>query len=81
MIKSYISGHSIYYVPEERFWKYTDTNTPVDAEIRPCIRCGKMPTKEGYDACTGYVNGAISVCCGHEVEEPILMYTEVNVEE
>lgn len=29
-----------------------------------------MPTKEGYDACLGYIKGAKSACCGHGIEEP-----------
>ena len=27
------------------------------------------PTKEGYDACLGYIEGAMSACCGHGVEK------------
>lgn len=27
-----------------------------------------MPTKEGYDACLGFIEGAKSACCGHGVE-------------
>ena len=52
-------------------WLYCDTNKPED-EMRPCARCGKPPTPEGYDACIGYVEGAISVCCGHGKSPPIL---------
>lgn len=28
-----------------------------------------MPTKEGYDACIGYVEGVKSACCGHGIEK------------
>lgn len=31
----------------------------------PCNLCGREPTSEGYDACLGEVEGAISACCGH----------------
>jgi len=40
---------------------------------RPCTRCGKMPTAEGYDACKGFIKGHKSVCCGHGVSTPIMM--------
>ena len=33
-----------------------------------------MPTKEGYDACLGHIDGAKSACCGHGVEEPYVLY-------
>jgi hypothetical protein len=28
-----------------------------------------MPTKEGYDACLGYLKNVIHACCGHGVQE------------
>ena len=36
---------------------------------RPCRRCGRSPTAEGYDACIGYLPGVFSACCGHGQEE------------
>lgn len=47
---------------------YVDTKEEVD-DSRPCIRCGKMPTKEGYDACLGHIEGAEFACCGHGLKE------------
>jgi hypothetical protein len=35
-----------------------------------------MPTKEGYDACLGYIEGAKSACCGHGVEEGYIVYKD-----
>ena len=32
---------------------------------RICKRCGYPPTKEGYDHCLGYIEGAVSACCMH----------------
>jgi len=58
-------------------WVYED-GTPADID-RPCKKCGKMPTPEGYDACLGYVEGVSSVCCGHGVEEGyVIMNSEVQ---
>jgi hypothetical protein len=50
-----------------------DTNELMNSK-RPCKRCGKPPTKEGYDACIGNVKGFVkSACCGHGVEEPYIV--------
>lgn len=68
MPTSYSRGHKIAYINNE--WVYADNEKPIDKEIRPCKRCGKMPTPEGYDACLGFVDNVSSACCGHGVEEP-----------
>ncbi len=65
MISSHLRGHLIEYYEDQ--WYYFDTRDLADCE-RPCIRCGEMPTIEGYDACLGHILGARSVCCGHGVE-------------
>lgn len=70
MIKSYSRGHEVYY--DGGRWRYSDTNEIYD-DSRPCKRCGKYPTKEGYDACTGYIKGVTSACCGHGAEEAYVM--------
>ncbi len=41
-------------------------------EPRECLRCGRMPTKDGYDACLGQLPGVTSACCGHGVEQGLL---------
>jgi len=71
--RGYLSGNAMY--TEQTFTNYwTDTGEPVDDHPRPCPRCGKMPTSEGYDACIGRVPGASDVCCGHGVEEPYIVF-------
>lgn len=65
MVTGYKRGHLIRYDGNQ--WVYADNGAPI-IEERPCVRCGKMPTPEGYDACLGYVPGATSACCGHGVE-------------
>ena len=69
MITSLSRGNLIIYKNDA--WVYED-GTPADID-RPCKKCGKMPTKEGYDACLGYVEGVSSACCGHGVEEPYVI--------
>jgi len=54
-------------------WCWTDTGEPCEGEERPCVRCGRMPTPEGHDACLGTLPGVRNACCGHGVHEP---YTE-----
>ena len=55
-------------------WVYSDDRSPISEE-KPCVRCGQVPTQEGYDACLGYIPGATSACCGHGVTDPVLMET------
>lgn len=68
--KTYSRGWPISYVNGR--WVFDDTGKK-DNETRSCARCGRPPTKEGYDACAGYVNGAQSVCCVHGVEKKVLI--------
>ena len=56
-------------------WVYADTLEPVTGN-RPCIRCGNLPTEEGYDACLGYIEGASSACCGHGITEPYIIFED-----
>ena len=72
MIKSYSYGHQIEYTNNQ--WRYTDNKEMLNLNnLRHCKRCGKLPTKEGYDNCLGYIEGAIAACCGHGVEEGYIL--------
>lgn len=75
---SYVRGHKIYW--KDGRWFYADDDSPYWLDRfgkkrveRPCKRCGRMPTPEGYDACKGYIPGMSSVCCGHGVEEALMV--------
>lgn len=70
-------GNKIYF--DDKAWRYAEDNIPI-AEEKPCIRCGKMPTSEGHDACLGHIEGAISACCGHGVGEPFIVYANCKRE-
>jgi len=72
MISSYSRGNPIFFTGSE--WVYED-GVPLDKD-RPCTRCGKMPTPEGYDACLGHIEGVISACCGHGKEPGYVIYEE-----
>ena len=66
--RGYDRGWPVTFVSGQ--WVYDDTRKPLD-DHRPCAKCGQPPTAEGYDACTGYVVGKTSVCCGHGVQATI----------
>jgi hypothetical protein len=68
---TYMRGHEIECKNSK--WYYCDNGELADHD-RPCKRCGRMPTKEGYDACIGYVEGAIASCCGHGVKKPYIKF-------
>ena len=71
MVSSYSRGHKI--IHKNNKWIYFDTGESV-SKTRPCKKCNKMPTKEGYDSCLGYIPGAISACCGHGITKKILKF-------
>ena len=64
MITAFSRGYPIYF--DGLHWRFCDTDE-IDDNKRPCARCGRPPTPEGHDACLGYIEGAISACCGHGV--------------
>ncbi len=74
MITSHSRGHEIYY--DNITWRYKDNNQICD-DSRPCKRCGRYPTSEGYDACMGFVEGVTSACCGHGVDEGYIHRKEI----
>lgn len=73
---SHCRGNPVCYNFTTNKWEYGDGVAFEDEPDRPCIRCGKKPTKEGHDACLGHIPGVKSACCGHGVSEPILMKEE-----
>ena len=75
---SAIRGHPTRFDEEAWEWLYADTLESVgDGKGRACVRCGKMPTPEGHDACLGTLSGGVvSACCGHGVEPPYLMFKD-----
>ena len=71
--KSYMRGHPIEYIGG--CWRYSDNGAICRIGGRECIRCGKMPTPEGHDACLGHIEGVTSACCGHGASTPIMVLT------
>jgi len=73
-VTTYIRGHKVEFLNGE--WVYSDDKTPVSGKERPCKKCGRMPSPEGYDACLGYIPGAESACCGHGIEDGYIIYKD-----
>lgn len=70
--KSWDRGNKIIFSYKTQSWYYIDTMKIVNHR-RACIRCGQRPTKEGHDACLGYIPGVESACCGHGRHTPIMI--------
>lgn len=73
MIFSHHRGHPIEFTHKK--WRYSDNKKPIQNNERPCTRCGRMPTPEGYDACLGHLKGVTSACCGHGIHEKTIVYS------
>ena len=64
---TYIGGRLYEYNEVDGSWHEPDIET--------CPRCGaRLHPGQEPDACIGYVPGAESVCCGHGVEEPYVVF-------
>jgi hypothetical protein len=53
-------------------WRWADTNGLAPGwggTERPCPACGLTADENGPDPCLGWIEGLISACCGHEVED------------
>ena len=72
---SHRRGHPTHF--DGAIWRYDDTGEPATVE-RPCARCGQWPTAEGHDACLGHIEGAVSACCGHGVEDQYVLAFETT---
>lgn len=73
MATGHLVGHLLFYDWDKQTWRYSDDGSIADHN-RPCIRCGHLPTPEGYDACLGKIPGARAACCGHGVQRGYVMY-------
>lgn len=60
-------------------WYFADNGEPVEGSNRPCGKCDKPNTPEGYDACFGKLNGVMNACCGHGDAELAYLQFAPNV--
>ena len=65
--KSRINGNVIYLDDGQWFYEEDGSLVYLDGKLlfKPCPKCGKLPTKEGHDACLGTLPGVKFACCGH----------------
>lgn len=66
---AYNFGHMSWYDWDLPGWRYSDDDTSVRDNDRPCPECGELETPEGYDPCIGCISGATAACCGHGLYE------------
>ena len=76
MVKSKLRGHEIEIV--KGVYIYSDNGKSVIEDLeRPCNKCNKKRTSEGYDACLGTLKGIMNACCGHgEVNEAYIQFPD-----
>lgn len=81
-------GNPTYTDDEGKHWYYCNDDTlaiscekPYVMNYRPCPKCKKMPTEEGYDSCLGHIEGAKNACCGHGIATGFIMYEDGRYEE
>lgn len=77
--KSRVYGHPVIHHSGKDVWRWDDTGEAVTREseqARLCPRCGKPPTREGYDACLGHLPGISGACCGHGFSEDVYVQFE-----
>lgn len=77
---SFVGGYPVWYDNRRKVWRYLDNNIDVEKlPRRPCPKCKVMPTVDGYDACLGYIPGAVAACCGHGVEEGYIEWKDKDL--
>ncbi|KKK90130.1 hypothetical protein LCGC14_2726150 [marine sediment metagenome] len=57
-------GHKVIWNDARNRFEYED-GIPMDAEERPCTKCGKIAGPDGHDPCLGKLPGVKDACCGH----------------
>lgn len=83
MITAFLMGHHVAWY--EDHWVYADNkevirhenNIPIN--LRPCVKCGLMPTLEGHDPCIANLPGVQNACCGHGVERGYIQFTDGRI--
>ena len=70
-------GHPVWSKDGED-WFYEDGSTYVESNPKPCMKCKKLPTKDGHDPCIANMVGVTDACCGHGVTKGYLKFREGN---
>ncbi|MDO8641040.1 MAG: hypothetical protein Q7R33_05810 [Nitrosarchaeum sp.] len=67
----FYNGHKTASFDNGKTWVYQDNRELVNHdESRPCPKCNKKNTVDGFDACLGFIpNRCNGACCGHGVRK------------
>ena len=74
MVTGYSLGYQIEYLNNQ--WVYSDTRESIINNSRPCKHCGKYPMMHGYDYCLGKLPNVQAGCCGHNIENPYVVFND-----
>ena len=74
IVTGYNRGHKYVYNFDYEHIKSNLNGKELNITEMPCVRCGKMPSKEGHDQCLGRLPGVLAACCGHGVEEGYILF-------
>lgn len=70
-----IRGNPVYSMKDsDKFYYYEDDTETGPDNIKPCVRCGHMPTADGHDFCLDTIPGIRNGCCGHGLNDPYLQF-------
>lgn len=67
---SFYHGVPIFCKGRSKKWYYVETEERMTFRDKymPCPNCGKIPSKEGHDACIANLPGVLFACCGHGIK-------------
>ena len=61
---------------------YIDSGKPIEIPCaRPCPKCGRFQSPQGFDPCIANLPGVLAACCGHGVQPGYITFangTEVR---
>lgn len=70
-------GHEVFWDEPGQTWRYADDGALAHGwggDPRPCPQCGDLPTTEGDDPCIRHIPGVYSACCGHGIENGVILW-------
>lgn len=79
MIRTQHRGHKVIF---DNQWVYEDSGESIKGNDRECIRCGRMPTETGADACLAKLESCehiVAACCGHGVQKGYIMLDDGRI--
>lgn len=72
-----IFGNPAYWDEDQTIWRWESNDEPAyrwGGKPLPCPQCGDLPTPEGHDPCLGHIPGVRHACCGHGLENGVIVW-------